>query len=57
MLHSFFSKNQFMICIYFAGDMSLKWSGGATFDGKVDLFEYVIGDIVRVSSALEANTD
>jgi hypothetical protein len=57
MLHSFFSKNTFMICIYFAGDMSLKWSGGATVDGKVDLFEYVIGDIVRVSSASEASTN
>jgi hypothetical protein len=46
-----------MICIYFPGDMSLKWSGGATFDGKVDLLEYVIGYIVSVSSALEESTN
>jgi hypothetical protein len=30
--------------------MNLKRSGGATFDGKVDIFEYLIGNIVRVSS-------
>jgi hypothetical protein len=57
MLQNLFSKNLLMICIYFAADMSLKRSGGDTFDGKVDLFEYLIGDIVRVSSASEANTN
>jgi len=28
--------------IYFAANMSLKRSVAATFDGKVDLFEYLI---------------
>jgi hypothetical protein len=34
----------FMVCVYFAAEMSLKRNGAATFDGKVDLFEYLISN-------------